>query len=186
MKFYSAAVAVIAVSLGASGCRSTSPEAQFDEAPWLERGKTELMPFKKGLMGALKEGLATGTDEAIAACQLQAPKIAADASSEAVAVGRTSHKLRNPGNAPKDWMVPLLKAYAGNHSVAGPRAVPLGDHKVGYVEPIYLKPMCLTCHGETIAPSVASRLAKSYPADRATGFKDGEFRGMFWMTLPNP
>jgi hypothetical protein len=54
----------------------------------------------------------------------------------------------------------------------------------GYVEPIRVKSMCLTCHGATLAPEVASRIAELYPEDQATGFGEGDLRGVFWVSWP--
>jgi hypothetical protein len=102
-----------------------------------------------------------------------------------VEVGRTSHRLRNPANAPRPWMEPLLAAYRAAPERA-PRAVAIGAGRVGYVEPITVKPMCLACHGSELAPGVRARLAELYPEDRATGFAVGDFRGLFWAEFPEP
>ena len=59
----------------------------------------------------------------------------------------------------------------------------MSDGRVGYVEPIHLLPMCLVCHGESIDASLADRIREKYPDDRATGFREGEFRGLFWVKL---
>ena len=55
---------------------------------------------------------------------------------------------------------------------------------MGYVEPIVMQPMCLTCHGESLAPEIAARISEVYPDDQATGFKVGDFRGVFWVEFP--
>jgi hypothetical protein len=54
----------------------------------------------------------------------------------------------------------------------------------GYVEPIGIKPLCLACHGEALAPDVAARIGELYPKDRATGFTEGDLRGVFWVEYP--
>ena len=60
-------------------------------------------------------------------------------------MGRTSHRLRNPGNAPEPWMVPLLDAFRASPPPADAwRSVDLGSRGTGYVEPIYLQPLCAT------------------------------------------
>ena len=41
---------------------------------------------------------------------------------------------------------------------------------------------CVTCHGETIAPSIAAKIDELYPADKATGFREGDLRGAFVVT----
>lgn len=145
------------------------------------RGAKLLAPFKQGLQQALEEGLARGPVEAVSACQLQAPKIAAAESHEGIRVGRASHRLRNPSNAAPDWVRPILEAYVASPDDRKPRTVPLPNDKSGYVEPIGIKPLCLTCHGEVLAPAVASRIEELYPDDRATGFAVGDLRGVFWI-----
>jgi hypothetical protein len=103
-----------------------------------------------------------------------------------VRVGRSSHRLRNPANAPEPWMEPLLAAYVEGSGSAVPRTVEIDPDTVGYVEPIFVQPMCLTCHGTNLPPGVQEKLVELYPDDRATGFESGDFRGIFWVTLERP
>ena len=148
------------------------------------RGPELLAPFKQELQQALREGLAQGPADAIAVCSVQAPEIAASLSRDGVAMGRTSHRLRNPANASPEWVSPIVDAYASSASDREPRIVEISETQLGYVEPIVLQPLCLTCHGETLAPDIASRIAELYPEDRATGFEVGDFRGVFWVEYP--
>ncbi|MEZ4265136.1 MAG: DUF3365 domain-containing protein [Myxococcota bacterium] len=162
----------------ASACKPS-----VDEKAAAERGAAALAPFKKNLMGALKAGMAVGPVSAVEACHLSAPGMPAAASTPEVTVGRTTDKLRNPENAPKPWMKPLLADYAKAGPGAAPRAVALEDGKVGYVEPIYLQEMCLACHGSTLNAEVATTLAERYPKDEAKGYAAGDFRGLFWVEM---
>ncbi len=150
----------------------------------VSQGANVLAPFKQDLQRALLEGLAQGPEEAIAACRIQAPEIAGALSRDGVRVGRASHRLRNPGNVAPDWVAPILDAYAADPSDRAPRTVSLGDNRSGYVEPIVLQPLCLTCHGDNLAPEVASRLSELYPTDRAVGYQAGDLRGVFWTEFP--
>jgi hypothetical protein len=149
------------------------------------RGQAILAPFKSALQSALREGLAEeGPVHAIGVCRDDAPQLAARASTGGVRVGRTSHRLRNPRNAPEPWMEPLLAHYLEDPEARAPRTVSLEGGRAGYVEPIFVQAPCLACHGESLAPGVAERLAELYPEDRATGFAIGDFRGLFWAQLP--
>lgn len=152
-----------------------------DLEPWRLRGAETLRPFKANLQAALAAGLESGPADALEVCRVHAPGLAATASSPGVRVGRTSHKLRNPDNAPAPWMEPLLAAYRADPTHAESRVVSLAGGGVAYVEPIRMQPLCLTCHGETLAPDVAERIAALYPDDQATGFRVGELRGLFWV-----
>jgi hypothetical protein len=102
----------------------------------LARGAEILQPFKQQLQSALREGLASGPADAIAACRTKAPEIAASISRDGIRVGRASHRLRNPKNVPPEWAAPLLDGYRDDPSSRAPRAVDLGEHRRGYVEPI--------------------------------------------------
>jgi hypothetical protein len=148
------------------------------------RGAELLGPFKQGLQQALKSGLANGPIEAIGACRIEVPKIAARVSQDGVVVGRTSHRLRNPANASPDWVSPLLENYVESVGDLAPQLVNLPGDRVGYVEPIITQALCLTCHGETLAPALASKIDDLYPEDRATGFEEGDLRGVFWVEYP--
>ena len=150
----------------------------------LDRGAKLLKPFKRELQQTLVKGLAQGPAEAIAACQLQAPKVAKALEKDGIRVGRTSHRLRNPANISPDWVQPILDAYLASPSERTPRAVPLPNSHTGYVEPILLKPPCLVCHGDVLTADVASRISETYPKDQAVGFQTGDLRGVFWIEYP--
>jgi hypothetical protein len=149
-----------------------------------EQAETILLPFKQDLQQALREGLSRGPVEAVSACQLQASKIADGISQDGIRVGRTSHRLRNPDNRSPKWARPILEEYLAEPSARTPRSLALADGSVGYVEPIYMQSLCLTCHGESLATDVADEITRRYPQDQAIGFKLGELRGIFWLEFP--
>ena len=55
------------------------------------------------------------------------------------------------------------------------------DGKRAYVEPLFIQPVCLKCHGPNVSQSVNDKIKALYPEDEATGFKAGEFRGLLWI-----
>lgn len=180
----------LAVLMLAAGCTASDREtaappprtlSAADEAAWIGRGRDTVAPFRQRLMAALQAGLAEGPDSAIDACRVGAPAIAAASGGPGVTVGRSSHRLRNPANAPRPWVQPLLDGFVASPATAAPRALALPGGGVGYVEPIVLQPMCVTCHGATLAPAVQARIAALYPGDQATGFAPGDLRGVFWV-----
>ena len=148
------------------------------------RGAELLAPFKKDLKQALKSGLAEGPAAAIQVCRVKAPGIADALSVEGVRMGRSSHKLRNPDNKAPDWVSPIMQAYLQEPSSREPRVVELPGDRWGYVEPIMVQPLCLTCHGSTLAPAIAAQISDLYPEDRAVGFEAGDLRGVFWLEFP--
>lgn len=154
------------------------------EASDAERGAALLAPFKRELQQALQAGLAQGPVEAISACRVEAPEIARGLSRDGVRMGRASHRLRNPANAPSPWVAGALDAWLADPSDRAPRSFELPDGRRGYAEPIVLQPLCVTCHGEQLAPDVAARIHALYPEDRAVGFRPGDLRGAFWVEFP--
>jgi hypothetical protein len=182
-----ALVFTLAAILPAVGCgrqaAQKAPPALDEPALWLAQGAATVKPFKQNLLVTLQAAIqAHGPEVAVRTCQLQAPAIAGTATGPQVEVGRTSHRLRNPDNAPRVWVKPLLDSYvaaAGADTL--PRTVELEDGGVGYVEPIMVKPLCVTCHGAQVAPALAKKIHELYPQDQATGFAVGDFRGLFWV-----
>jgi len=135
------------------------------------------------LMGELTAALDKGGPAgAIEVCRTRAPEIAAAVSNEyGLLLGRTSFRLRNPANAPPEWAARLVK-----DQVAEPTWLVAPDGRLGGLLPIRLKAECGVCHGpkEQIAPEVLSTIEESYPEDAATGFKEGDLRGWFWVEAP--
>jgi hypothetical protein len=167
---------IIALTLSASA-------AQAQEAE-LARGAELLLPFKHDLQDALRVGLADGAVRAIDACHVRAPEVASNLSSDGIIVGRASHRLRNPANTSPEWVGPVLDAYLDDSENRAPQVVSLPNDRFGYVEPIVLKPLCLTCHGASLAPAVAARIDELYPDDHAVGYETGDLRGVFWIEFP--
>jgi len=152
-----------------------------------ERGATLLAPFKSELKGALMAGMQQGPPAAIEVCRGKAPAIAAELSVDGVRMGRSSHKLRNTDNAAPEWLAPIIERWADGEVRADESTVSvyavmdLGGDRHGYAEAIFVQPVCLTCHGDTLAADVAATIAEFYPDDEATGFSAGDFRGVFWV-----
>lgn len=150
-----------------------------------DRGAEILGPLKKDLKVALISGLEQGPEAAIEVCKEQAPAIAEALSVNGVRVGRSSHRLRNPDNAAPDWLEPVLQSYLADDRQKEATVVALPGARTGYVEPILLQPMCLTCHGTVLAPAVAETIEREYPDDEATGFAVGDLRGVYWVEYPS-
>lgn len=177
-------VVMVLALAGSLACQQAPEQPQVSEVD-LERAQATLAPFKEQLVGALMKSLGEGGPEnAIHVCRERAPEIAAELSVGGVRMGRTSHKTRNPANAPEPWVEPLLAAYLENPTEMKPKAVYIDDATVGYVEPIYVMPFCLSCHGLRVDPELLAEIQSVYPEDKATGFKADDLRGLFWVTIP--
>lgn len=98
--------------------------------------------------------------------------------------GRTSHLIRNSKNKPAPWMEKYLTDFKGKtkEQIQQPYLIhTLDSGKRVYLEPLFVGPLCLQCHGDRVAPEVKDQISKLYPQDQATGFKLGEFRGFVWV-----
>ena len=174
-------VIVAGLVLALLACTSGTAEKQSTNSA---RGAELLLPLKQDLKQALVAGMQAGPVNAVSVCKDQAPAIAASLSVEGVQMGRTSHRLRNPENSAPAWVDTILQSYVGDEQSRAPRLVTLPNDRLGYVEPIATQPLCLVCHGKSLAPDVAAHIAQAYPEDRATGFEEGDLRGVFWVEYP--
>ncbi len=164
------------------GCKAAAP-VDAGPAAAEARAQAALAPFKASLKEALVGALKEGPEKAVEVCASTAPALAKTASKDGVTVGRTSRKLRNPDNAPKAWLGPVLaeleQAPKGSDAK---KTVALGGGRYGYAEAIWIQAPCLTCHGASVSPSVKAALAR-YPTDAATGYALGELRGVFYAEI---
>jgi len=160
------------------------PVAPVDRAALESRGRAVVQAFQGQLKAELVAALADGPEHAIGVCSVRAPEIAAELSVGGVAVGRATHRPRNPANAASGWLEPIVAEYVAAGGEGGPRLVDLPDGRHGWVEPIRIQAPCLACHGTDLAAPIAETLRRTYPDDRAVGFAEGDFRGVVWVTLP--
>jgi cytochrome c553 len=147
------------------------------------------------LKGALSSALQTSPEHAIAVCNEQAPQIAAKIATDAnVQIGRTALKLRNPKNAPSEWQRAVLldfqnrlKSGEAIGALEYSAAVKTGaqtEHR--YMKAIPTEPLCLTCHGKQLTPSLQQAIRAKYPNDAATGFDVGDIRGAVYVVRRSP
>jgi hypothetical protein len=171
---------------------NAAEEAMWPE--WVEKSRELSMQLGKELKGELSAAVEKGGPvAAIDVCHTRAPAIAARLSAESGArVGRTALKVRNAANAPDDVQRAVLEQFASDMAagrVEGPLEAAFEIKREGGIERHYLRAipteaLCLTCHGETLAPELAAAIARDYPDDQATGFKLGELRGAFRVVWP--
>jgi hypothetical protein len=141
------------------------------------------------LMGAVAEG---GPAHAIDFCAREAMDLTRQVAAEMGAgweVRRTALRTRNPANAPDDLDVRALERFHTAESDGAAlenlvRRAPDGDYR--YYRPLRVAPLCLECHGprESLRPDVLDALATRYPDDAATGYAEGDLRGVIRITVP--
>lgn len=171
----------------AVGCQTTSTSAAPDKEESVRTAKAALAPFSAALKGALQKAMAESPEAAVEVCATTAPALASAHASPGVTLGRSAVKLRNEANAARPWLVPVMDRLAKAPSgTDAHELVALGDGRQGYAEAIWTAPMCLTCHGDAVSPSLAAKIDARYPHDGARGFHAGEFRGVYWAELDAP
>ena len=140
--------------------------------------------LKSNLMSELQKKIsASGPEEAIDFCHLNVKTIAKSLAGDLAKkykFGRTSHRVRNQENIPNDWMKVYLDKF-NREKTTKPVIHNFSDGKRAYLEPLFVQPMCLSCHGTAVTGSVKAEIKKRYPNDKATGFKVGDFRGFIWI-----
>lgn len=157
--------------------------------PAIEQGRALARQLGSELKAELGEALQRGGPvAAIDVCRFKAPEIAGRLAQESGAVvGRTALRVRNPANRPSDWQRRELERFAADlaagRPVAGLESLATVTTPEGvenrYLKAIVTEPLCVTCHGSSLAPEVAAAIARDYPDDQATGFEPGQLRGAF-------
>ena len=163
-------------------------EAPPELAAPVERADAALLVLRTELLETLTTELSRGGGAgAVDVCRDIAQEITASAArGQGVALGRTSHRLRNPANAPRGWAREIVDAHAGKKAAdAQSYVADLGD-RVGVLRPIGAIEMCSSCHGgeEALDPLALEKIAAAYPQDQAVGFGVGDLRGWMWAEAP--
>ena len=178
--------AAIGLALAAALHADATPQTPFPaEAARAEQAMNEL---QRALLAKLTAAVTSGgPTAAVEVCRTDARTIAESvATAQGLELGRTSHRLRNPANAPRAWARPAVDAAAGSKAASeGLRVFDLGD-RVGVLRPIGTAEACTKCHGapDEVRKNLGAALAGAYPQDRATGFAPGDLRGWMWAEVP--
>lgn len=165
-------------------------EAEITKAAFL-KGRKIADESQKAIFLALQKRLTDSFETALSYCSNKAYSITDSLSTlHGVSIRRVSFKTRNKKNNPNELEKVLLDSY--EYSVEN--KLPL-DENVQEIDEqflLYTKPItisqreCLRCHGSIgtdISTSDYERIKKIYPQDEATGYKPGDFRGMWSIKL---
>jgi len=140
--------------------------------------------LKPRLMEAIAEG---GPAHAVGVCAEVAPAIAHQLSEQSGwTIRRVSTRSRNPSAVADHWEAAMIRSFETRLAKgAEPGSLSEGEFTPeGYrfAKAQIAEPLCLACHGQTLAPEVAKLLAKHYPEDLATGYEAGQIRWIFSLT----
>jgi hypothetical protein len=176
------------------------PEAARTDAvtedPALDAARAAAQAFGGRLREALGAAMqSVGPIGAIDVCHRDAPAIAAAVMAEQdVRLGRMSVPGRNrhPEQDAGGWQADVLDAFSRAVAAGAPAGEQVhvardeSTNVLRFARGIETEPVCLACHGTTIAPAVEAAIAERYPEDRATGFAIGDLRGLLWVEVPLP
>jgi hypothetical protein len=157
-----------------------------------DASKDVVKEFSKKLKGELQTAMKSGGPiAAIKVCNEQATLIAQELSKKlGWDIHRTSLKPR--ATKPDAWEKRMMLAFEKQRE-KGDEYKRLfvqditeanGKPAFRYMQAIETKKVCLVCHGENIAPAIATKIQELYPQDTATGFKLGDIRGAFSIIQP--
>lgn len=155
------------------------------EPAFEEKARIAISDYASSLKSALIEAMQTGgPQKAVEVCNTEAPEIAARLSQQHdLNISRTSLKPRNTANTPDDWERDVLQTFEQRHaegeSIDTLIAKTESGSQMRLMKAIPTGELCLTCHGENVAPELQSLIDKYYPDDKATGFQAGDIRGAF-------
>jgi hypothetical protein len=162
------------------------PAFASDDAILAEARKVATTLPPKLIVALQDEIKKSGAEAAIPVCKDMAPKMAGEISQQTGwKIKRVSLKARNDARAiPDAWETAALEDF-DKRAAAGesPMKLEKGE-KVGeeyrYVKALPVQALCLNCHGpaETLSPGIKAALGQHYPNDRATGYSEGQIRGV--------
>lgn len=159
-----------------------------------ERARAASDALLKRLVGRLTEEYQQGgAERGVQVCTQVAQSLTREiATEQGVPIRRVSLKNRNPRNAPNAWERQVLQRWERDLRAGKPIGevsqwrTERGQRVYRYMRPIIIAmPLCLECHGEpkTIKPEVRRLIRQNYPNDKATGYKLGDLRGAFSVTI---
>ncbi len=172
-----------------SGCVQKKP-AETNE--YYDRGAevvdATFSALSKQLQSALAEG---GVKNAVEYCNFIVNPVIDSLSRQYNAeIRRVTLKTRNVLNKPRDYENIMLRAYLDNYDegrLLKPIVENLYDGNHVYYSPIIIKSgLCLACHGE-IGTNITQKdydyIRSLYPTDKATGYSEGDMRGVWAIVL---
>ncbi len=195
---YLTLLVIIALAISCNGKKTESAEVydkQFsitaeEEQLYLAKGKEVAQTSFQALSGQLQQAMAEGgIGNAIEYCNVHALPLT-DSLTQAmhvVSIKRTTEKYRNPENAPTSKEAEQFSEYKKlklQEKPLKPQLKQYVEGEVVFYAPIELKGQCLSCHGSIEAMGEDYDIIKAkYPSDKATGYKVGDLRGMWSITM---
>lgn len=195
--------ALVALGLATASCSAGTDEGTGPPDPLSAEESALAETFGAPAAAALAEGLVArlgaaiderGVAGAVDFCADEAIALTQAIQAEhdpRLEIKRTTTLWRNPDNAPDEAEARVL-AYLESLELAAPGSAPPmltasgPQGSLRFYRVLRTAPLCLQCHGseDALAPEVRPILAARYPNDRATGYGEGDFRGVIRVEIP--
>jgi len=194
--FYLILSTAVMILTGCQKQESTESQLTAEQKQQVEAvGQAAAAKLMVTLKGELTKAMQVSVGDAIEVCSSKALELTSsitDSVENVAAIKRTSFKYRNPQNAPDEWEMKALKMFedAAKKGEALPasyvqKVEENGQATYRYYQPMKVAPLCLNCHGDKnmLSEEVSAQLVNLYPEDKATGYKEGDFRGVIRVSV---
>jgi hypothetical protein len=194
--FYLSFLAALLMLAGCQKQESTENQLTAEQKQQVEAlGRAAAAKLMDTLKGELTKAMQEDVSDAIRVCSSKGLELTDSITAgvkNVTAIKRTTFKYRNPKNAPDEWEMKALKMFeeAAQKKEALPASYLQKLEQNGlttfrYYQPMKVAPLCLNCHGDKnmLTEEVSAQLANLYPEDRATGYKEGDFRGLIRVSV---
>lgn len=165
----------------------------------IDEAKIALQLFVSTLNAAVTAAVQKGGPiQGVDTCQLQALPLTLESTDQSppriTALKRTSLRVRNPANAPDPAEQAALTRVAQLIDAGEDipplllqqlDATPQHDAEIRVYKPLSMGAQCLACHGApaNFVPGLQETLTQRYPQDAATGYREGDWRGLIRVSL---
>lgn len=194
--FYLSLLTAVLILTGCQKQESTESQLTAEQKQQVETvGQAAAAKLMVTLKGELTTAMQVSVSDAIEVCSSKALELTSsitDSVENVTAIKRTSFKYRNPQNAPDEWEMKALKMFedAAKKGETLPasyvqKVEENGQTTYRYYQPMKVAPLCLNCHGDKnmLSEEVSAQLANLYPEDKATGYQEGDFRGVIRVSV---
>jgi hypothetical protein len=194
MIFYKSSIALaisamlLIVSCNPQQQKTDKSSNAIDTAAYLQKGDSISAIVQKVLLANVMQAMKSGGPVyAVSFCNEQAmPLTDSLAKAHNCLIQRVSDKYRNPTNklSVQDQEIWTKMASATTATISGSE-----NGQIVFYKPIKIAmPACLTCHGtagKEMDPKTFEIIKQKYPDDLATGYKEGDLRGLWKITFLN-
>lgn len=172
-------------------CKRKAVIEYKNEQMLLDKGQRISKNILSVLSQKLNENIAAGgIPQALEYCNLNALSITDSLSkAENVTGSRLSLKTRNIKNKAIGADSLVISDYIDQMTKGinlKPKIEMSNENEAKYYAPIYISEFCLQCHGKTgtdITPENIAIIKEKYPADMATGYMNGDLRGVWAISI---